>query len=170
MLLLSSSDLSLCFFFFSIKLLSIKWNITSFADHPSQRPVAKPPNHRVTQTDHLTGTGASVGATASAVFPPTLPSPPAVQENRRPTSFGTGFPPAPMQGNFNSPSQSPFGGFGLSGGWGSGVWAPNSSSASGSGGTSPGAHGLQVFLLLFSVVSCEVYLVLSLLRSGIAIV
>jgi len=108
--------------------------------------VAKPPNHRGTPTDHLTGTG------ASSVFPPTLPSPPAVQGNRRPTSFGTGFPPAPMQGNYNSPSQSPFGGFGLSGGWGSGVWAPNSSSASGSGGTRPGAHGLQVSnLVLISV-------------------
>lgn len=128
--------------FFSRRLLSFKWNIISFADHPPQRPVAKPPNHRVTPTDHLTGTGANVGA--SAVFPPTLPSPPAVQENRRPTSFGANFPPAPMQGNFNSPTQSPFGGFGLSGGWGSGVWAPNSSSASGSGGTSPGAPGLQV--------------------------
>lgn len=119
------------------------WNVPltsaalSLPEQPSQRPVAKPPNHRVTPTDHLTGTG------ASSVFPPTLPSPPAVPENRRPTSFGTGFPPAPMQGNFNSPSHSPFGGFGLSGGWGSGVWAPNSSSASGSAGTSPGAHGLQ---------------------------
>lgn len=119
------------------------WNVPltsaalSLPEQPSQRPVSKPPNHRVTPTDHLTGTG------ASSVFPPTLPSPPAVPENRRPTSFGTGFPPAPMQGNFNSPSHSPFGGFGLSGGWGSGVWAPNSSSASGSGGTSPGAHGLQ---------------------------
>ena len=123
-----------------------KWSLT-FAEQPSQRPVAKPPNHRVTPTDHLTGTG------ASSVFPPTLPSPPAVPENRRPTSFGTGFPPAPMQGNFNSPSQSPFGGFGLSGGWGSGVWAPNSSSASGSGGTSPGAHGLQV--MLFYVVQLQ---------------
>ena len=51
-----------------------------------------------------------------------------------------------MQANYTSPSQSPFGGFGFSGGWGgSGVWAPNSSTGSGSGGTSPaGAHGLQV--------------------------
>lgn len=119
------------------------WNVplTSAAlapsDQPSSRAVVKPPNqHRVTPTDHLTG---SVGNTA---FPPTLPSPPAV-ENRRPTSFGTGFPPAGMQANYSSPSQSPFGGFGFSGGWaGSGVWAPNS--ASGSGGTSPaGAHSLQ---------------------------
>ena len=123
--------------------------IIIFAEQPSQRPVAKPPNHRVTPTDHLTGTG------ASSVFPPTLPSPPAVPENRRPTSFGTGFPPAPMQGNFNSPSQSPFGGFGLSGGWGSGVWAPNSSSASGSGGTSPGVHGLQVTFCWFCLFCCR---------------
>ena len=49
-----------------------------------------------------------------------------------------------MQANYTSPSQSPFGGFGFSGGWvGSGVWAPNG--ASGGGGTSPvGAHSLQV--------------------------
>jgi len=106
--------------------------------------VGKPPNtHRVTPTDHCTGAG------GSTVFPPTLPSPPG--ENRRPTSFGTSFPPAGMQANYNSPSQSPFGGFGFSGSWGgSGVWAPNSSSASGSGGTSPaGAHGLQVTVLVF---------------------
>jgi len=120
------------------------WNVplTSAAlaqpDQPSSRAVGKPPNaHRVTPTDHCTGAG------GSTVFPPTLPSPPG--ENRRPTSFGTSFPPAGMQANYNSPSQSPFGGFGFSGSWGgSGVWAPNSSSASGSGGTSPaGAHGLQ---------------------------
>ena len=144
--MLSSSDLSL----FST-LLSIDLNIILFVEHPSQRPLAKPPNHRTTPTDHLTpGTGGT-----SAVFPPTLPSPPAVQENRRPTSFGTGFPPPPIQGNYNSPSQSPFGGFGLSGGWGSGVWAPNSSSASGSGGTSPGAHGLQVIILTFLFCGCK---------------
>lgn len=80
------------------------------------------------------------------MFPPTLPSP--TVENRRPTSFGTSFPTAGMQPNYHSPSpsQSPFGGFGFNGGWGgSGVWAPNSSTPSGSGGTSPaGNHGLQV--------------------------
>ena len=49
-----------------------------------------------------------------------------------------------MPANYSSPSQSPFGGFGFSGGWvGSGVWAPNG--AGGGGGTSPvGAHSLQV--------------------------
>ena len=54
-----------------------------------------------------------------------------------------------MQANYTPPSQSPFGGFGFSGGWaGSGVWAPNS--ASSSGGTSPaGTHGLQVRLQYF---------------------
>ena len=78
------------------------------------------------------------------MFPPALPSP--TVENRRPTSFGASFPSAGMQPNYHSPSQSPFGGFGFNGGWGgSGVWAPNSSTPSGSGGTSPaGNHGLQV--------------------------
>ncbi|PFX33294.1 protein SMG7-like [Stylophora pistillata] len=119
------------------------WNVplTSAAlsqpDHPSPRPVSKPSHHRVSPTDHLPSATGS-----NSVFPPTLPTPP-VPENRRPTSFGTSFPPAAIQGNFNSPSQSPFGGFGYGGGWSSGVWAPNSSSASGSGGTSPGAHGLH---------------------------
>lgn len=112
------------------------------ADHPSPKPVSKPTHHRVSPTDHLPSATGS-----SSVFPPTLPSPP-VPENRRPTSFGTSFPPAAIQGNFNSPSQSPFGGFGYGGGWSSGVWAPNSSSASGSGGTSPGAHGLHVKLFV----------------------
>lgn len=119
------------------------WNVplTSAArtqqDQPSGRAVAKPPNqHRVIAGDPLTGSG------SSAVFPASLPSPPTA-ENRRPTSFGTSFPPAGMPANYSSPSQSPFGGFGFSGGWvGSGVWAPNG--ASGGGGTSPvGAHSLQ---------------------------
>lgn len=119
------------------------WNVslTSAAlAHPensSARPVGKPPNHRATPTDHLTSPG------GSSVFPPTLPSP--TVENRRPTSFGASFPAAGMQPNYHSPSQSPFGSFGFNGGWGgSGVWAPNSSTPSGSGGTSPaGNHGLQ---------------------------
>lgn len=118
------------------------------ADHPSPRPVSKPTHHRVSPTDHLPSATGS-----SSVFPPTLPSPP-VPENRRPTSFGTSFPPAAIQGNFNSPSQSPFGGFGYGGGWSSGVWAPNSSSASGSGGTSPGAHGLHVKLFVLLSFFC----------------
>ncbi|XP_015765932.1 PREDICTED: uncharacterized protein LOC107344759 [Acropora digitifera] len=80
------------------------WNVplTSAArtqqDQPSGRAVAKPPNqHRVIAGDPLTGSG------SSAVFPASLPSPPTA-ENRRPTSFGTSFPPAGMPANYSSPS------------------------------------------------------------------